>query len=489
MKEIKIAVVGHVNCGKTTFIRTLTKRNYGLVGDGSNIIKVLDSYKYESLQVIFIDCPGFTESTTYLSFLRLKKKLANESEDTRTHLLSSFDQEDFKYDRQALEGIKDSDVVLYIFDVEKFPEVHHKREIEIVGSEQARIIAVGNKSRRIKSGEYNKLDDRIQCWEYFLSENDIKNYVIFDAFWDNPSKVNKIYDLIVKLLEEDTDSSNNFLNILQGFKNKQKSKLRSGVAQLVDCIVSCRSVCEEFSHVDKVRSRRDIVNKIDHKISEIFRKLIKELTELYGMTVDNPMTLVSTKRLEDSLVLNDFTKIKDVLDRGVAYCTLYAAFGIAVGALAGGLFGAVPGGVAVIPGLVLGSKIGGSAGTSVGAIAGSIMGLNRNTSVNLARHYVFHFAFCCLAIMWAILYHGFGHNSENLDVPKVKLTEVEDLYQEVDKNYQVIQKQIDFLNSSKEEIDKWCTNFFECLETIEFPVHLDLSPCISLERPSERSER
>ena len=54
-----IAIAGHTNTGKTTLLRTLTKRPFGEIRDEPNTTKEADPTPFDAMYATILDCPGF----------------------------------------------------------------------------------------------------------------------------------------------------------------------------------------------------------------------------------------------------------------------------------------------------------------------------------------------------------------------------------------------------------------------------------------------
>lgn len=181
-KKPRIIVSGHTSAGKTTIIRTLIKRPVGEIGARANITQTVKAEHHDDLQAEFIDSPGFQNAgklSTYIEFGKDPNK-----------------DETLKYDVLASQALRNADAMLYVADLSIAPDSSHLDEIRFVTASQRNAIAVLN-----KCGEKRLLVDkdtleRERAWKDGLLTNGIRAVVSFDAHFDNPSRVNEIYNAI-----------------------------------------------------------------------------------------------------------------------------------------------------------------------------------------------------------------------------------------------------------------------------------------------------
>jgi GTPase Era involved in 16S rRNA processing len=191
---IKIAVAGHTNTGKTTFITTLMRMKVGKIDDSANVTTKGQFHYYDGLQAIFIDTPGFQNPSLALTFLK-------------GTALDQEDMESIEYDLEAIEVIKQSDIAIYLGDLSVVPDDSHIKEIKIVKRIQPKVVAVLNQyHQNLQSGDKQKVENRITEWTKKFNQNGINDVIIFDAHWDKRSKEKKIYDAIEKNLDESKKS-------------------------------------------------------------------------------------------------------------------------------------------------------------------------------------------------------------------------------------------------------------------------------------------
>ncbi|MDJ0712743.1 MAG: 50S ribosome-binding GTPase [Prochloraceae cyanobacterium] len=271
-EKISIAVAGHTNSGKTTLIRSLMKSNVGTIGDRANVTKFSEENCHDGLQATFIDCPGFTKASDLLKYIKLKK----EKPDLLSQIASVFNPDKFVYDERAINAIKNSDVVFYLANLETIPEDDHDEEIELIRSVHNKIIGIGNKSRKRGKKEVDeKLSGRIHQWESFFRKNEILNFIMFDTFWDNPSKIISIYGFVKELLSDNERKAYVFDQGLKRYYERQIAIFKESSDLLAECVIKCREI--KKSADESKKSRTSLQEEAKKELESTFKNFVKDI--------------------------------------------------------------------------------------------------------------------------------------------------------------------------------------------------------------------
>ena len=417
---IKIAVAGHTNAGKTTFITTLMRMKVGKIGDVANVTTEGASHKYEGLQAIFIDTPGFQNPSLAFTYLKGTE-------------LDQEDMESLKYDLKAIEAIKQGDIVIYLGNLSGVPDDSDIREIKIVKKIQPKVVAVLNQyQNNLQSGGKEKVENRIRQWTKVFNQNGIDDVIIFDAHWDKRSKEKIIYDAIEKNL--DYSQKNDFYAGLNKFKKRQNE------IQEEICGALART-CENLQKikVSTTKGEYDSDEATRKKSQDDSQKLVlNEISKF--ITYTEKLYKVAAERPNDSLVELKKDKKMSVAERlgtttGVS--TVLGTIGAFVGALGGGLIAALlTGGVGALGGAVHGAQIGAIAGTGLGSLV-IFSDIGDLLSLTLESKSIESIIKQCLAIAWGFDHNGFGRG-KTLSTKEAK----------------EIKTQIDHL-FAQEKIDDW----------------------------------
>ncbi|NEN96649.1 MAG: hypothetical protein F6K50_14240 [Moorea sp. SIO3I7] len=438
-----IAVTGHTNSGKTTLIRTLTKSNVGLVADQAHATKKTETIPYETMQAWFLDCPGFEVPDSCLAYMRAKKQglypeiLAN--------IFPNVDR--MKYDLIAIEGVEqEADVVIYVVDtLNDVPETGHDQEIELLKELNKPIIGIGNKS--IKRNEQHV--ERITQWEDFFKRNHITNYIMFDGWWDDPSKVTRIYSYVENLLSG--QKKERYRIDLANFRNRQLEILREASYLMHDCIQGCSKVKRQKG-IDNTSPENNLIDEIRNEVKQLLEDFNENVSNLYDLAADDPLKGVNDLNFHKK----NFSKPKDVVDGAAAGTGIGTGIGGVIGGIIGFMIGLPVGGVAAGPAALVGIQVG---ATVVGLLGGSIwavLSVNNNIEVSLDQNGKNFIATTCLAIIWGVSYHGYGNS------PTIGEEDIVGLLQTI-KNFQD-NRFIVWDELRKKQVFEECKQFFDKIE-------------------------
>jgi len=388
---IKIAVAGHTNIGKTTLIRTLMRMEVGEVNDAPNVTKKGKLHYYDGLQATFIDTPGFVYPSIAIDYLNGEK-------------LSAKNQEKLTLDLDAINSIKQSDVVVYVVNLSITHDGSYEDEIEVVKRVQTKTVAILNQYHQtLQGGGYEKVENRCRQWNEILNQKGIGNTIIFDAHWDKRSKEQKIYNAIYKILD-DTQKAD-FVEGLNKFKNRQR-KIREEVYEaLARTVIKLQQIRvyvkkEEYS----VDLEREFKSKFGRAIYQEIVGFIAYINKLYEVAAEYP-----TDSPED-LILKTNQRISFAGRLGMT--TGASAVLGTVGAIFGGIIGAVitgylSGGLATIPGAIEGAKIFGAFGAGLGSFA-VLSDSEDQVDVMMTSEQIEERVKELLAIVWGLEHNGFG---------------------------------------------------------------------------------
>jgi predicted GTPase len=155
-QKIKIAVAGHTNVGKTTLIRTLMKTSVGKVSDSPNVTKRGETHYFDGLQADFIDTPGFQCAMAIAMYFE-------SIENNPDYKISPALQKQLTYDKDALEALDDSDIVIYVASLSTVPDDNYSNEISVIKRKCSKIIGVINQyEKNVKATSLSEVENRIE---------------------------------------------------------------------------------------------------------------------------------------------------------------------------------------------------------------------------------------------------------------------------------------------------------------------------------------
>ncbi|VXD13632.1 hypothetical protein PL8927_270069 [Planktothrix serta PCC 8927] len=440
-ERVRIAVTGHTNTGKTTLIRTLMRTVVGEVRDSSNVTQEGQAYDYSGLQAIFVDTPGFQHG------LRLTEYL-DEKEEDPNYKLPRKTREKLRFDLSAIESLQTSQVALYVGSLSIVPDDSYKEELSVVKRVQPKVVGVLNQTRKqLTASDEDTVAQRIAQWEKVFKEHDVE-YIVFDAFWDKPAKVNEIYHAISSILDNGYRSL--FIEGLNQFKIRQAEIRQESCSMLATCIRECQ---EQAISVRKGEFlEKEAREKIAKKMYDANLVFLTKVFELYKIAAEFP----TESKDEIKLRMTDSIDLGARFRTGSLVATVIGTGAAAIGATIGAGVGALLGGVSVIAGLQVGAQIGGMLGSALGSTI--VFSDNEdNVQVKLESKEIEQIAVANLAAIWGLSNLGFGRGT-NLAQNEILLIKNKIF------ELKAFPSDLDWITVSQQEIIGHCEAILKALE-------------------------
>lgn len=406
----------------------------------------------------------FSISWRFLSFSAIGgKNLKKKYPDLSIDDIDGNWNEELKYEVEALKALEKSHVVLYVATLSVVPNDSHQKEIEITKTIQPRMVAVLNQGRKefnsyIQEGldsntAKSYVDNRIEQWKKIFENNGIKYVVIFDAHWDNPKKIDEIYEGVYRIL--DPKYQELFRKGLELFGQKQDYISQKAYKILASSILDCQKKStvsvKKGQYVEK-----EVREKIENEFFSVTIDFLEKVTQLYKIAAEYPS---ATK---DQLKL----KIKELRDIGARmtnggvsasiFGTGSAAIGAAIGATAAGV---VSGGMGAGAGAILGSQIAAIIGSALGGLLLVTSDIDDNVIIQAESEQIRDIVATNLATLWAVSNVGYGRDRE------VAQGEVEEIKNKIS-NSKFLLSDIDWKDATPEIIISRCKSIIEELEAV-----------------------
>lgn len=450
LQNIRIAVAGHVNTGKTTLIRTLMKTSVGEVGDSANVTKKGQSYLFEGLQATFIDTPGFQ----YASELMLYLDLLNKNPELK--MQQTFPGK-YVYDLEAIAAIESSDIVLYVASLSVVPNDSDKDEIALVKKNCCKVVAVINQyNKELQATDKKSVDDRVTQWKNVFREHSINDVIVFDAHWDNPVKVKQIYDGILNIL--DSEQKLRFTEGLKRF-NERESEIRKEACNLLSVFIIEPYQGQPILTIPKIEcnteQKREIAReKIAQKIDRSFATFAYNITYLYKVAAEKPTTS------KEQLGL-DFITESNLMNRlsiGSSSAAVTAGFGsFLMGIVGAGVVGMLTGGAGIIAGAITGAQIGASVGAVIGSFA-VFYDEHDTVTIKIEAEEMKSHLVKGVALIWGSSINGYGRGRD------LTANEAEQIQKQVSTIQTLLGSQINLARADKNTIIKHCEKILHRLE-------------------------
>ncbi|HON31109.1 MAG TPA: GTPase domain-containing protein, partial [Ottowia sp.] len=135
-EALRIAVVGHTNAGKTSLLRTLTRRvDFGQVSDRPGTTRHAEAVELRldgRLVVRFVDTPGLEDSVALLQFLS-RQPGDSRPERVRAFLAGPEARASFEQEAKVLRALLDqADCAMLVIDTRQPVLPKYRAEIEIL---------------------------------------------------------------------------------------------------------------------------------------------------------------------------------------------------------------------------------------------------------------------------------------------------------------------------------------------------------------------
>lgn len=441
MEPIKIAIVGQENVGKTTLIRTLTKSNIGEVEDRAGVTTEAEPCYFKDLQATFIDTPGFKRARQMVMYFREPVKFLEIDPNFESDNVSDF---------KAIQALRESDVVVYVASLEDVPKDAHQSEVLLVRQNHQKVVAVLNQYQQtVIATNEAKVQHRINQWETLFQERGIP-LIIFDAHWDNPAKVEKIYESILQIL--DSQQKSRFKEGLNRFKKRQADIRQEACKYLAEFIENCRKEGRRWianSDSDKERVQNDILRKINGN----FADFTYCVTDLYQIAAENP----TTSKDELLLKMQPRAHWGNRISTGTGAATVLASMmGLISGILGAGLAGLLTGGVGAIPGGLASAQIGATIGSGIGSLF-IFLPHGDKVTIEIDIEQLKTLLIKGVAIIWGLSNTGYGRGR------KLSSDEARQLEEQIWRIQERF-KRISLDNSNTSNIREYCEQILDKLE-------------------------
>jgi len=176
-QDLKIAVVGHTNVGKTSLMRTLTRSaHFGEVASSPGTTRVTQRavIPVGDSNLELFDTPGLEDSTGLLKALKEEVEVGRvDWVEAIAALPSGKESGRFEQEAKALRQVLSSDILLYVIDARDTVRAKHRDELEILMRCAKPIVAVLNFVAQNTSGE--------DSWRETLARTNIHAIAPFDT--------------------------------------------------------------------------------------------------------------------------------------------------------------------------------------------------------------------------------------------------------------------------------------------------------------------
>lgn len=331
-KSLSIAVIGHTNTGKTSLMRTLTRRHdFGEVSihpATTRHVEMADITVPGHGHIRLFDTPGLEDSSGLYAYIEaLKAKRGEDWSET----LRAFTHEPslhgaFGQEAKALAQVLDAHIVFYVIDAREAVRAKHKDELEILGRCARPVVPVLN---FIASDEA-----REDAWRDALARVNMHAVVAFDTVVFDEAGEISLYSKVSSLAENFAPLLNALIEDLQRRRQDLRRASATLIAELLIDVAAARRLYPKDDPEARAATAKALKNAVRLREKEAVRALLNLHRFAENSYLGEDLDLREGEWAEDLFdpkVLERFG-----LDAGKAMAA-GAAAGLAIDLMVGGL--------------------------------------------------------------------------------------------------------------------------------------------------------
>ena len=281
-EALTIAVVGHTNAGKTSLLRTLTRRvDFGQVSDRPGTTRHAEAValRLDGREAVrFIDTPGLEDSVALLEFL------ARQSGDSRPERVRAFlagpeARASFEQEAKVLRALlEQAGCAMLVIDTREPVLPKHRAEIEILASCAKPVMPVLNFVRDGAS--------RLADWHRALEESNLHARAEFDVVAPFTGAEQRLYADLATLLPARRAQLQHIVEALaQAERERRLAACRVIASTLIDVAAQRRSLsAEAFADPEQQQAW---VRDFQAQTGRHARRAVDELLTLYAFGADD----------------------------------------------------------------------------------------------------------------------------------------------------------------------------------------------------------
>ncbi|HEX5688182.1 MAG TPA: DUF3482 domain-containing protein [Ideonella sp.] len=349
-RPIVLAVVGHVNAGKTAVIRTLTRSGeFGEVDEAPGTTKTVVSAfrRFDAcVAVRFDDTPGIEDPVALLELLQAVPHGLTPADRIRAFLRRPDANDDFAPEARALRAVLDADAVVYVVDTREAVLPKFRCEMSLLVAIAKPIVVVLN--------HLHSAGSRLDRWPAALNEHGMQAQVNLDAAVPGPGSERLFYQSLAAALANRRPEAQ---TLEAAAHRAAASRRNAGMKAVANCLVGLAALRRTLSRAELADEAKlaTCIDKIRQDVVAHARAAHHELLQAHDFRVgdaDVESLPGVSGRWEDDLFDPEALKISaQTFGKGAA---VGAAIGLGLDIALAGLSLGV--------GTAVGAAIGGAAG-------------------------------------------------------------------------------------------------------------------------------
>ncbi|MES2529914.1 MAG: GTPase/DUF3482 domain-containing protein [Pseudomonadota bacterium] len=340
---IRIAVVGHTNAGKTSLLRTLTRRqDFGEVASRPGTTRHVETVELAPgghIAIRFFDTPGLEDAVTLREHLAAFAEVPTPPERIRRFLQSPEAHGVFEQEAKVLRTLLEVDAAFLVIDVREPVLPKYRDEIELIGSCGRPVLPVLNFVRDTAQREPE--------WKALLAAYGLHAVVRFDAAAPFVGAERALYQDLVTLLRDRRAQLDAVTAHLATEAAQRRDAAAARIAELLVDVASMRRTVPAGAEVSAAVAdlRRDVFDKA--------QRCADDLLSLHGFRVGD--TAEAPLPQVEGRWSMDFFSAEAMKNAGIRL-----GQGAAVGAALGVALDLAVGGLSLGAGAALGGALGGA---------------------------------------------------------------------------------------------------------------------------------
>lgn len=356
-EPIRIAVVGHTNAGKTSLLRTLTRRvNFGEVSQQPGTTRHVEAVELlvnGRAAVRFLDTPGLEDAVALREHLAaFDDKELTPPERVRRFLQGPEAHGVFEQEAKVLRALLEVDAAFLVIDAREPVLPKFRAEIELLNACARPVLPVLNFVRDAANRE--------PAWKELLSAYGLHVVVRFDAAAPFVGAERELYRDLATLLRDRRAQLDGVAAFLEAEFASRRQAAATRIAELlVDAAALRRNVSAVEFAIESSRQR--LIAALQKDVFDKAQRCADDLLALYGFREGDadeaPLPLVEGRWTMD------FFHPEALKDAGVLL-----GKGVAVGAAVGVMADLALHGLSLGAGAALGGAIGGAVSQGLGPL-------------------------------------------------------------------------------------------------------------------------
>ncbi|RZI96341.1 MAG: DUF3482 domain-containing protein [Variovorax sp.] len=364
---LRIAVVGHTNAGKTSLLRTLTRRvSFGEVSDRPGTTRHVEAVELNvdgQAAVRFLDTPGLEDAVTLRQHLDAFDDASLTPPDRIRRFLQSPEAHGvFEQEAKVLRALLEVDAAFLVIDAREAVLPKFRAEIELLNACGRPVLPVLNFVRDPASRE--------PAWRELLSAYGLHAVVRFDAAAPFVGAERELYQDLGTLLRDRRDALRRVVDALTVEAEERRRAAAARIAELAIDVAALRRSVPAEAFNDSVQ-REAAIGALQKEVSAKAQRCASDLLALYGFREGDadeaPLPLVEGRWSMD------FFSPEAIKDAG-----LRLGKGAAVGAAVGVVADLALAGLSLGAATALGASIGGAVSQGWGPVGRKLANMLRD---------------------------------------------------------------------------------------------------------------